>query len=57
VDFSIEPAMTSTPPTEVITDALTKMLRAAMTAQRFGEPEPNYVGSIACLEKKVSKNV
>ena len=49
--------MTSTPPTEVITDALTKMPRAAMIAQRFGEPEPNYVGSIACLEKKVSKNV
>ena len=43
MDFYIDPAMTSTPPTEHIKHTPTELELAAMIARRFGEPEPNYL--------------
>ena len=51
VDFYIDPAMTSTPPTKLIKHMPTKLELAAMIARRFGGPEPDYLGLNSWLKQ------
>ena len=52
MDFYIDPAMTSTPPTEHIKHTPTKLKLAVMIARRVDEPEPDYLGFDSWLKQE-----